>query len=282
MAVNYDSHIRYGALDVKTDGPYGAVVAIGGVIYRSPHDIQDEFFARMPDTFVHNPLVKECLLPAIADERPTHTVYRVMLEEFAHWYLSHAAHTSWIGTGGNYLGYATLFRDVQKHGYLNDTSQPPHLIDVFTAMLLAGETSQTVEEYAERRKLPSLLKTITEPMHPIRFCCMAAGAFFDLVKRSKNGAAFDNMAAQPVRPIVITVPSVHSSPKRHRSDELTPIIKIEPDEDRVGATPASNEPTEGVGTSTRANGGASSSFEQSVLADMNFDEDDDVDDKKSE
>jgi hypothetical protein len=292
MAINLDSHRFYGVLDVMTDGPHGSVFAIGVVIYKGEGEIVDEYFARMPSSVVRNNTVRELVLPALSGEMPTHDTYRAMLDHFARWYIGHSQHTTWLGSAASYLAHATLFHDASKHGVLTPISHPRHVIDVYSMLLAVGDPSLSVEEYAERHRLP-IATRIIHPLHPIRCCVVTAAVFFDVLRR--HGVTINPVAEGMV---------MSSGHHQRGSDESTPIVigdgdgvgrlpvdttptvyevqvKREPIEEPVAAP---NEPTEGfdpmppppprpVSAVAEARAASAST---SVEA---FDEDDDVDDK---
>jgi len=278
MAINPDSHRWYGVLDVKTDGPHGGVVTIGAVIYRSPDDIVDEFFARMPDAFVRQVATRELLLPLLTDERPTHQTYRAMLDDFARWYIRNSPHTSWLGSGATYLEYATLFRDTHKHGLLAETGHPPHIIDVFSVLLTApGEqNTMTIEEYVGKHALPLLVK-IDQPVHPIRTCVALAAVYFDVMRRaSKATAVVDLTGATSYQEHAVKIERSDTPPEPQTDSEMHLPVPAA----------ASDEPTEGFVDSPApvrpaATNGSKQPTHRELLAELGADEDDDINDKPS-
>lgn len=287
MAINHDSHQWFGVLDVKTDGPHGAVFALSVVIYRAPLDIVDEFFARLPDAALRHAPTRDALLPALVGERPTDTTYRVMLERFARWYLEYATHTSWVGTSDSYLGHATLFRDLQKNGLIKETGHPAHIVDVFSLLLGAGDAAPTLEEYFMRRMLPLQLQNAhLEPLHPIRACVVAGAVFFDLLKR--RGAPDEPRHDAMPSSTAAAAAAANDTEKRERPITPTPLA--------VQPAAAPNEPTEGFADAPLSampppppvaakphNGHSTEASERAqILADAGFGEDDDPDDKKCE
>jgi hypothetical protein len=248
------------ALDVKTNGRFGAVVAAGVVIYESEKSIINEMFVRMPDTAITDPAERAALVQALANEKPTHTAYRPMLETFGVWLVENLRNTLWLYSG-DYQAVATLFSDLCKQGFIRPEICPE--LHGVTAMVrtVANSSSATIEDYFDKKKLP-LLTGISEELHPIRVCVVSAAVYFHIVG---GGGGTD-------RVVDVDLPKWQTL---DADDTLQPAPVALP----IGAS----EPTQGFNEGRAAapfesfQPTSASSIEQTEIT---GDSDDDIDDKK--
>lgn len=141
--------------DAETNGVWGKGFAIGATVYYRDK-LQDTFFAYLGPEHATIPHVREIILPALANEEPTHDSHEGMLRAFGAFYRKHKFGSDVVA----YMGFpieTKLLQELADLGELDDTTLPYSLIPRplidLGAVLVAKGKKRSMDAYHHRYRL---------------------------------------------------------------------------------------------------------------------------------
>lgn len=189
------------SFDAETDGLWGRPFAIAAIVYENGQETA-RFIARLPDSVVTNPWVRDKVLPELVETPITHPVnrskanyyspasqmghgneeemYEAMLADFAAFYMQHKEGADVIAHMG-YIVEAHLIREMHRLGFIDSWDAPCPLFDVSGNLQAAGEDPTSVDAYAKKHELQIANYGTTH--NPLYDCEVAAKAYMHLMDR---------------------------------------------------------------------------------------------------
>ena len=140
------------SFDAETDGLWGAVWAIGAIVYDDDGTELARFAARLPDTAVSHSWVRENVLPQVRDIPVTHETHEEMLSDFAKFYLAEKAGAEVVVHMG-YIVEAKVLRDMYDRGFIGAGDGPFPLHDVAGNLQQAGADPTSLDAYIKAHDL---------------------------------------------------------------------------------------------------------------------------------
>lgn len=188
------------SFDAETDGLWGRPFAIAAIVYENGQETA-RFIARMSDSVVTNPWVRENVLPALANVPVTHPTrgigggyygmdtdaaeedcirraYEAMIADFSVFYMQHKEGADVIAHMG-YIVEAHLIREMHRLGFIGDWDAPYPLFDVSGNLQAAGEDPTSVDAYAKKHNLEIADHGATH--NPLYDCEVAARVYMHLL-----------------------------------------------------------------------------------------------------
>ena len=143
---------RFMSVDAETDGLWGRPFAVAAVVYKVFNGklVEEDRICLFYGEEIQNEWVKQNVL-SVLNMEPTNSSYVSMMEEFAHFYMSHKDATVLWHMG--HVVEAFCFRELQSLEFIGDWDAPYTPIEVATMLALAGKDPSSVDAYAKENEI---------------------------------------------------------------------------------------------------------------------------------
>ena len=138
------------SIDAETDGLWGNIFSIAGIVYNEKGEEIDKILLRLPNKVVKNEWVKENVLPEL--DKVTHSEYEKMMVDFANFYMKYKDEATVLWHMGHIVE-SHLFRELHRLELIGDWDAPYTPIEVSETLRIAGEKVDSVDDYAEKYSL---------------------------------------------------------------------------------------------------------------------------------
>lgn len=169
------SNTKILCFDLESNGLHGQAFAIGAIVIDMHGKVLDEFTARVRLTSKVDEMVKNHILPAVADMPITHSTYKEMREDFWQWFVEAQEKSDYTLVSNGYPVEYRFLLDCQEADIESRYWQHPFpLIDLPSLLLGLGQLSEGAKGRMAAKATEGQIFTPHHPLHDAKVTALTA------------------------------------------------------------------------------------------------------------